>query len=320
MMLGLSEEQARLATIEDIPSLFAADCADREQCFGLRAALEGRTVRTELMLQLQQRPQSRLVFSVTATPMRDGTGHVVGAVAVVRDVTQQKVLDQLRIDFISAAAHELKTPITTLKGYAQLALMRLRSNIDRPRLQRALESIDLQADRVVHIVQKLMDATRMQVGLLDLEAEVIDLAVLVRECVNQSQAMSPRHQLSLVAPPTIPIMADRLRIKHAMQNILDNAIKYSPAGGAIEIRLETRNGEALLTVQDHGVGIPSDKQALIFEPWYQAHEQSIGDIGGMGLGLSISREIVERHGGRMWCDSAEGAGSLFGFTLPLLDR
>lgn len=319
-MFGLAEGQTELRTIEDIPRLFAADCADGKQCFGLRAALQDRTVRDELTLELERRPQSRQVVAVIATPMRDAGGHVVGAVAVVRDVTQQKALERLRLDFISAAAHELKTPITTLKGYAQLALMRLRTNIDRPRLQRALQSIDIQADRVVHIVQKLLDVTKMQVGLLDLEPEPIDLALLVRGCVEQTQAMSSRHELSLAAPETLKIMADRLRITLVVQNMLDNAIKYSPAGGRIEIELRDRSGEATLTVRDHGVGISHDKQPLIFEPWYQAHDESVGDVGGMGLGLSISREIVERHGGRMWCDSTEGTGSLFGVTLPLPDR
>lgn len=319
-MFGLAEGQTELRTIEDIPRLFAPDCADGKQCFGLRAALQDRTVRDELTLELERRPQSRQVVAVIATPMRDAGGHVVGAVAVVRDVTQQKALDRLRLDFISAAAHELKTPITTLKGYAQLALMRLRTNLDRPRLQRALQSIDIQADRVVHTVQKLLDVTKMQVGLLDLQPEPIDLAALVRGCVEQTQAMSSRHELSLAAPETLEILADRLRITLVVQNMLDNAIKYSPEGGTIEIELRDTGGEAMLTVRDHGVGISRDKQSLIFEPWYQAHGESVGDVGGMGLGLSISREIVERHGGRMWCDSTEGAGSLFGVTLPLTAR
>lgn len=319
-MFGLAERQADLRTIEDISRLFSADCADGQRCFGLRAALQGRTVRDELTLELQRRPQSTQVVAVIATPMRDSTGKVVGAVAVVRDVTQQKALEQLRRDFIAAAAHELKTPITTLKGYAQLALMRLRTNIDRPRLQRALQSIDIQADRVVHTVQKLMDVTKMQVGLLDLQPEVVDLAAVVKGCVEQTQAMSSRHELLLRTPEQLEIIADRLRITLVVQNMLDNAIKYSPEGGTIEIELWSKHGEVWLTVRDHGVGISRDKQSRIFEPWYQAHEESVGDVGGMGLGLSISREIVERHGGRMWCESTEGSGSLFGVTLPLPDR
>ncbi|MBV9791308.1 MAG: GAF domain-containing protein, partial [Chloroflexi bacterium] len=259
-MFGLGEGYADLSTIDDIPRLFADGCADGPRCFGLRAALQGRTVRDELTLELARQPQSTQVVAVIATPMRDSTGKIVGAVAVVRDMTQQKALEQLRRDFIAAAAHELKTPITTLKGYAQLALMRLRSNIDRPRLQRALQSIDIQADRVVHTVQKLMDVTKMQVGLLDLQPEVIDLAALVKSCVEHTQAMSSRHELSLSAPEQLEIMADRLRITLVVQNMLDNAIKYSPEGGTIEIELWSKLGESWLTVRDHGVGIARDKQ------------------------------------------------------------
>ncbi len=318
-MFGLADEQRQLTTIDDIPALFADTCPDRQECLGLRAALEGRSVRKELNLQPQQHPRQRVVVAVTATPMQDAAGNVVGAVAVVRDVTQQKALEQLRVDFISAAAHELKTPITTLKGYAQLALMRLRSSMD-PRLQRTLQTIDAQADRVTHIVQKLMDVSRMQVGRLDLQPEVVDLGVLVQACVMQMQAMTARHELTWTAAGHLRVMADRLRITHVIQNMLDNAIKFSPDGGLIEVKLEASGDEVHVTVRDHGMGIPREKQAQIFEPWYQAHDDMVGAIGGMGLGLSISREIVERHGGHMWCESAEGDGSLFGFTLPLIDH
>jgi PAS domain S-box-containing protein len=319
-MFGLPDQPLQLPTIDDIERLFAPECADRSEAFGLRAALQGRIVREELQLQPQYRPYSTLVVAVTATPMRDSAGAVVGAVAVVRDVTQQKALEQLRTDFISAAAHELKTPITTLKGYAQLALMRLRSNIDRPRLQRALQAIDAQADRVAHIVQKLLDVSRMQVGLLDLQLEAIDLVALVKNSVMQEQTMTSRHEIVLHAPARLEVMADRLRMTHVVQNMLDNAIKYSPEGGTIEVTLAVGNGEASMTVRDHGVGVPSEKQELIFEPWYQAHEATVGEVGGMGLSLSVSKEIIERHGGHMWCESTEGAGSLFGFTLPLIEH
>ncbi|HEX6291538.1 MAG TPA: GAF domain-containing protein [Herpetosiphonaceae bacterium] len=317
-MFGLTDQSIELATIDDIPPLFAADCADRHHSLGLRSALEGRSVRAELTLQPQRRPHAPVVVAVTATPMRDSSDQVVGAVAVVRDVTQQKALEQLRVDFIAAAAHELKTPITTLKGYTQLALMRLRSNLDRSRLQRALQTIDAQADRVVHIVQKLMDVSRMQVGRLDLQLEVVDLVAVAHTAVTQAQTMTSRHELTLEAPAELKVMADRLRISHVIQNMLDNAIKYSPEGGLIEVGLARRDDDVYVTVRDHGVGVPRDKQAQIFEPWYQAHGETVGEVGGMGLGLSVSKEIVALHGGRMWCESTEGSGSVFGFALPAM--
>lgn len=315
-MFGARLDDLRLHTIDDLPNLFAESCRDRMQVFGLRQALVGQGVRAELHLQPRALGQV-VIAAVTATPIRDSAGEIIGAVAVVRDVTQHKAMERLKDDFLAIAAHELKTPVTAIKGYAQIALTRLRRNADVSRIQGALTTIDEQAERIGRLVEELLDVNRIQAGFLELQVAPFDLIATVRSSIEYAQGKALQHSFTLDAPPALIVTADQARIEQVLQNLFDNAIKYSPDGGQITATVHTIDRTAYVTVRDQGIGIPRDKQPRIFEPWFQAHGNTVGDYGGMGLGLSISREIVERHGGRMWLESIEDQGSLFGFTLPL---
>lgn len=316
IMLGCSVTESRIVNIDDIGSLLVADSSTAETRLGLRSALEGRTVRRELEL----RPCGTMgptVVALVATPMRDADGQITGAVSVVRDVTQQKAMEQLREDFLAMAAHELKTPVTAIKGYAQLALTRLQSNADPQRLQRALETINAQAERIAHLVQELLDVSRIQEGQLVLQPRRFDLVGLAQRCIDQVQHQTSQHNFTLESPPSVEGMWDQLRIEQVLQNLLENAVKYSPGGGAVIMTITVQKRDVQVMVQDYGVGISREKQQRVFEPWFQAHADTVGDYGGMGLGLSICKEIIERHGGHMWVESVEGQGSLFGFTMPI---
>lgn len=316
-MFGLDSAQIRLETLADIVELFAPETPHRDLCLGLPAALEGRTLHRELMLMTTQPNSPLLTVAITATPMRDKIGQVIGAVAVVHNVTQQKVMERLKDDFLSVAAHELKTPVTAIKGYAQLALMRLNPSEQTGSLERALKTIDEQAQRIAHLVNELVDVSRIQSGQLELRHEPIDLVARVRHVLDYAQLQASQHRLTLSAPASLKLLADALRIEQVLQNLLENAIKYSPEGGVIHVSVGVDQGMACVVVVDHGVGIPSDKQAHVFDAWFQAHGDTIGDFGGMGLGLNICKEIVERHGGQIWVESHPHQGSRFGFTLPL---
>ncbi len=314
-MLGCSPDQPSISHIDDIASLLADEAGNPGTRLGLRSALEGGTVRRELELRPCDATQPTIV-ALVATPMRDAGGQITGAVSVVRDVTQQKAMEQLREDFLAMAAHELKTPVTAIKGYAQLALTRLQSNAEPQRLQRALETINTQAERIAHLVQELLDASRIQEGFLVLQPECFDLVALAQRCIEHVHQQTTKHEFRLEAPPALEGAWDQLRIEQVLQNLLENAVKYSP-GGSIVTTIALRDHHAQVTVRDYGVGISPEKQQRVFEPWFQAHADTVGDYGGMGLGLSICKEIVERHGGHMWVESNEGEGSLFGFTLPI---
>lgn len=310
-MLGLRREAVEGQSIDLLTSII---CEGELRRLGLRRALQGSIVHTECEIQLHG-AASRLIVDISATSVRDVTGEITGAVAVVRDVTQAKALARMKDDFLAVAAHELKTPITALKGYAQLALKRLG---DRPEIapaRRFLLTIDDQADRIASLVQKLLDVSRIHGGKLELHWSRFDLRELVAVIAERVRLLAPRHQIDVTAPVALLVEADMQRIEQVLFNLLDNAIKYSPGGEAIAVELVEDDTNAIVTVTDRGLGIPADKLPYIFDRWYQAHWDTHGDYGGMGLGLYISKEIVEQHGGRIWAVSDEH-GSRIGFTIP----
>jgi signal transduction histidine kinase len=315
-MFGFDPEELRIEHIDDIGSVFEEDSSDPDACLGLRSALEGRTVKRELVLHSRSNPET-LVVAFVATPMRDVGGAVCGAVAVVRDITQQRAMERMKDDFLAIAAHELKTPVTAIKGYAQLAISRLHADAEPARLRRALNTIDQQAERIAHLVEELLDMNRIQAGQLHLQRKWLDLVALAQRSIEQAQQQTSQHQFMLEAPSQIEGCWDEARIEQVLQNLLGNAMKYSPEGGMITTTIALLEDVVHVTVRDQGIGIPPEKQPRIFEPWFQAHTDTSGDYGGMGLGLSICKEIVQRHGGSMWLESKQGKGSLFGFTLPL---
>lgn len=316
-MFGFDPAQTQPTTLDDLVSLFEPETPQREVMLGLPAALEGRALRHELLLRPAVPESVPMSVLVTATPMRDQSGAVIGAVAVVHNMTQQRAMERLKDDFLSVAAHELKTPVTAIKGYAQLALMRLKTGGHGESLQRALHTIEEQSQRIAHLVDELVDVSRIQGGQLELRFQQIDLVGLAKRTLEQAQQHAPQHRLVLEAPPSLPLVVDAPRIEQVLQNLLENAIKYSPDGSTIRLSIQTHGELAHIAVVDPGVGIPPDKQEHVFEAWFQAHGDTVGDFGGMGLGLSICKEIVERHGGRIWVDANQAQGSRFCFTLPL---
>jgi len=251
----------------------------------------------------------------SAASIRDESGRIIGAVTVARDVTELVELDQLKDEFISIAAHELKTPIAIMKGYAQ-ALLRTGQGMPVAR-RNMLEAINRGADRIDRIVKDLLDISRLHIGHLEMQMEKIDLHEMVEEVVNRMALTALKHQLRILRADPVVVPGDRDRLEQVLANLLDNAIKYSPEGGYVDVEEKIQDQEAVVSVRDYGVGIPREKQGHIFERFYRAHTGTPYDYGGMGVGLYISREIIRRHGGRMWFESEEGKGSTFYFGLPL---
>ena len=254
----------------------------------------------------------------SAAPIRDPSGAIAGAVAVARDVTEVVELDRLKDQFIRVAAHELKTPVAILKGYA-LTLMRTDKTLS-PRSRRMLEAIDRGAERINRIVEDLVDVSQAFLDVLQLLPETVDLEELVRASVA-GMPHTEMHRISVRrgAPGPFNVSADQARTRQAVRILLDNAIKYSPSGGCIEVVLDRdeANGEAGVSVADCGVGIPTQGQEGIFRLFYRAHTDTPHDYGGMGIGLYMAKELIKRQGGRIWFRSREGEGSTFSFTLPL---
>jgi signal transduction histidine kinase len=248
--------------------------------------------------------------SVTASPVAARRGQRL-SVTVLRDVSPARRLDELREEFLSTAAHEFKTPLTVVKAYAQLLRKR------EPAEVQGLSVILRQVERLSRLVEHLLDASRLRSGGSGLRRERFDLAALASEVVERMRSAAPRHALAVQAESAAPVEADRERLERVITSLLDNAIRFSPAGGDVEVSIARRDGEAVLSVEDHGLGIPAERQARIFERYYRAHSGTPDDYGGLGVGLDMSRETVVRLGGRMWFESEPGQGSRFHFSLPL---
>lgn len=223
---------------------------------------------------------------------------------------------RLRDEFLSTASHELKTPVTAIKGYAQL-MRRWGLAEQHPRLAGALEVLQRQSDRLTRLVDDLLEVSRFRLGGSDFRPRRFELGELAAQVLDQLEALSGRHRLTLRHEAPAVVQADRERVEQVLTNLLSNAIKYSPDGGEVEVRVGVEANRAVVSVRDQGVGIPRERQTHLFERFYRAHAGTQHDYGGLGIGLYVSREIVVRHGGSISFESQEEQGSTFRFTLPL---
>jgi PAS domain S-box-containing protein len=223
----------------------------------------------------------------------------------------------LRDEFLVMAAHELRTPITSLRGYAQLMRRRLDTgDVELPSLRRAVEVIDQQSGKLARLISLLLDVSAIQAGLLKLTFQEVDLAPLVRQGVASAQSGAPEHTIAVHSPETLMLTIDPQRVQQVINNLLDNAIRFSPWGGTIEVGLTRPDAaSACLEVRDHGLGVPSEHRRNLFDGFYRAHADSY--TSGLGLGLHVSRHIVERHGGTIEVVAVPSGGTRFVVRLPL---
>ncbi|GIV98270.1 MAG: hypothetical protein KatS3mg057_2927 [Herpetosiphonaceae bacterium] len=227
---------------------------------------------------------------------------------------------KIRDQFLSIAAHELKTPITALLGYTQLLQRRAeREGSADERNVRALHSLSEQAQRLNRLINALLDISRIRTGQFTIERERVDITALARRMVEELQPTLEHHRLEFRAPAE-PLFAegDELRLEQVLQNLLQNAVKYSPNGGLIQVIVDRQDAEVRIAVVDQGIGIPEESLPKLFTRFYRASNVSGGQISGMGIGLYVVKEIIALHGGRLGVESIEGKGSTFTVYLPLI--
>jgi PAS domain S-box-containing protein len=242
------------------------------------------------------------------------------ATETTEQVEAQRQIEEalrLRDEFMAVAAHELRTPITSVMGQSQLALRQLSrdASIDKSRISRSLEVIVRQSSKLSQLIAQLLDISRLESGKLTIERERADLVPVVSQVVDNARLLGTPHELSVEAPSLLEADVDALRFEQVVTNLVTNAIKYSPEGGAIDVVLRATERDVELSVRDHGIGVPPEKRARIFERFYQAHGDSHQQ--GLGLGLYIGRQIVELHGGQIRVEFPDDGGSRFIVTLPL---
>ena len=240
-----------------------------------------------------------------------------GTVYALRDITEEHRLDELKAEFIATASHELRTPLAAVYGAAQ-TLSRHDFALDEAGRARFITLIVDESDRLATIVNQILLANQLEVGRVDLETEPFDGADMVERVVESAKIHAPSDITFnvRVADGVPPVAADKDRARQVLVNLVENAVKYSPGGGTIEVGLEAADRSVRFSVVDEGIGIPSHEQARIFEKFYRLDPNLTTGIGGTGLGLYICSELVERMGGSIWLESEEGKGSAFYFQLP----
>jgi two-component system, OmpR family, phosphate regulon sensor histidine kinase PhoR len=240
-----------------------------------------------------------------------------GTVYALRDITEEHRLDDLKAEFIATASHELRTPLAAVYGAAQ-TLRRHDFALDEAGRERFISMIVDESERLAAIVNQILLANQLEVGRLDLVTEPFDAADLMERVVESARTHAPS-KITFdvqVAEGVPPVAADKDRARQVLVNLVENAVKYSPGGGRIELGLESEDGTVRFRVVDEGMGIPADEQERIFEKFYRLDPNMTQGIGGTGLGLYICSELVERMGGQIWLESKEGIGSAFYFQLP----
>jgi len=234
----------------------------------------------------------------------------------LRDVTAERHLDEMKSQLLSTVSHELRTPLASIKGFASTLL---RDDVQwEPAAQREfLQIIDQEADRLSELIANLLAMSRLEAGVLRMDFERVALPPLVEQVLAEMQPRVRGHTLSADVPADLPeVWADERRVRQVLHNLIENALKYS-GSGEVAVRAR-REGEVVhLSVSDQGIGIRADQLERIFERFYQVDGAATRRAGGVGLGLSICKGIVEAHGGRIWVESTPGAGSTFHFTLPI---
>jgi signal transduction histidine kinase len=224
----------------------------------------------------------------------------------------------VRDEFLSIAAHELRNPLACLSLHAQVALQRLSRNehVDATRTEHSLQSISIQATRLSRLLDRLLDVSRLEADHLTLQRRPTDLTALVEQVVSTTRASTDRHSIALETPASLQAWIDPLRLEQVLANLLDNAIKHSPHGEPIAVTLSLpAPGTIELTVSDRGIGIPIEARDQVFERFFQARPEDATQ--GLGLGLYVSRQIVELHGGEMRADFPTHGGTRFVVTLPM---
>lgn len=256
-------------------------------------------------------------IQVHLAPVIAASGEFLGAVAVFRDVSQEMEVNRAKTAFVHEVAHELRAPLTSIKGYVDLILEN--RDCGMAEIYEWLEIVQLNGDRLTQLIEDLLDVSRIEAGKASFQQQPVDLDAAIKDTMAtfRGQAAAKRLELSLFASTGLPsILGDRDRVIQVLTNLVSNAIKYTPEGGRVQVSAQTQRHMVRVDVTDSGVGMSPADQQRVFEKFFRANHPAVRQVPGTGLGLSIARSIVEMHGGRIWVASELGAGSTFSFTLP----
>jgi signal transduction histidine kinase/CHASE3 domain sensor protein len=260
----------------------------------------------------------KVPVAVSSAPIFDPRGRVVGGVDVIRDVSKEREIDEVKSALISTVSHELRTPLTLIHGFAELLVLR-DMPVERQRSS-AVEILDA-SRRLARLIDDLLSVSRMESGRLVLDPRPLDLAAVVERILSPFRAMAARHTLRTKLPGNLPVIwGDPDKVEQILTNLVGNAIKYSPGGGEVLVTVDHDGDTVQVSVWDQGIGMSPRDMGQLFEKFYRVDREEVRRAGGTGLGLYITKRLVEMHGGRLWAESWPGVGSVFRFTLPTSDE
>jgi PAS domain S-box-containing protein len=259
-------------------------------------------------------------IAVSTAMLRDENFAPIGTILVLRDMTASRELDRLRkldqmkSEFVANVSHELKTPLTSIKAYTE-ALLDMASE---EQVKSFLKVIDEESDRLLYLINDLLNVSRIQSGKMKMHFEKVKPRTCIDDILNISKIQSEKHRLELEIAPDLPeMLLDREKMKEVMVNLIGNAIKYSPKGGDVTVRLRREESNLRIEVRDQGIGIPEEHQKNLFQAFYRVDSSHTAEIPGTGLGLVICKAIVEHHGGKIWLESKPGRGTTFFILIPI---
>lgn len=260
---------------------------------------------------------SERYFQTQTAPITGDNKEIMGQVTILSDITELRRLDQMKTDFVSHVSHELRTPLTSIKGFVATLLADTEGYYDLDTRREFLQIIDQECDRLTRLINDLLNLSRIEAGrALELILKPVDVADIARKIVEIQKNYTTKHQFVVDVKGPIPaIVADEDKVDQIITNLVSNAVKYSPDGGEVRITIkeDPESGGVLVAVKDQGIGIPKDVLPRLFQRFTRVEGRK---VAGTGLGLYLTRHLVEAHGGKIWVESEEGKGSTFYFTLP----
>ncbi|MCO5142140.1 MAG: ATP-binding protein [Oligoflexia bacterium] len=308
---------SQFALIFEIPQSGAKRLSDiiRDQIIlkTFRHTLEFGSPNTEQISIQTNTDHSQAIYNLSTSPLKNDEGKIYGVIGMFYDITELKRTEQVRIDFVANVSHELRTPLTSIKGYAQTLREDLQNNIDALKL---LSPIEKNTDRLIALVNDLLSLSSLESGS-ELNKQSVRLLELSQRVLGnfQNQISAKKHKVTLNCQSDV-LFADRSKIEQVLTNLLENAIKYIPEGGTIQIDWIHEGNQTILKIRDNGPGIPKEQHTRIFERFFRVDSARNREQGGTGLGLAIVKHIVLRHGGKISVNSELGNGTEFICEFP----
>ena len=315
-LLGWSPDEAVGRSIDEL--LQVRDANGNPSCIGPRdpacvLEISTGTPEQEYLVASEGRPE--IWLGVCCAFQRDGRGRIEAVSVVARDITRRKRIDLAKSEVISAVAHELRSPLTSVKGFTSTLLHRW-DRFDDETKKHLLMTIESDADRVTRLIGELLDVSRIEAGRLQLRRHPIDVTAIAQKVAGRLAPTTEKHKVVTDLPAGFPqVYGDPDKIEQVLTNLMENAVKHTDAGtvtvtGAVEANM------ARINVADEGEGIPRDHRLAVFGKFFRRGGRT-GSPSGTGLGLYISKGLVEAHGGRIWVEESDGGGAVFAFTLPI---